>query len=70
MEASAEHASRFQRLSGMFLHNETWNISFVQSASINLNADLLTPESYQIKDRVYHNIVYPDFVPLTTNLAV
>ena len=28
------------------LHNETCNISFVQSASINLNADLLTPESY------------------------
>ena len=27
------------------LHNETCNISFVQSASINLNADLLTPES-------------------------
>ncbi len=31
------------------LHNETCNISFVQSASINLNADLLTPESYSKK---------------------
>ena len=33
------------------LHNETCNISFVQSASINLNADLLTPESYYKKTR-------------------
>ena len=32
------------------LHNETCNISFVQSASINLNADLLTPESYYRKN--------------------
>ena len=32
------------------LHNETCNISFVQSASINLNGDLLTPESYYKKN--------------------
>ena len=36
------------------LHNETCNISFVQSASINLNADLLTPESYYIKNCASH----------------
>ncbi len=31
------------------LHNETCNISFVQSDIINLNADLLTPESLSEK---------------------